>query len=203
MASNIRNGSVYTDDLAFFAPSLNTWNEKFLVNGKFNGTISNFTIKGLFLRNGSNTYASGDLELKGLPNVAKSTITLSHANVQTNSREISFIYPKISKITKPDLAALGNIHFVGDFSGTPNNLKAKGTFASELGGMYTDIALSFPAKAEPTYKGSVETQQFNLGKFLSIPNLGNVSFKGEIEGRSFQLDKVATNCERLFQCTDL
>jgi hypothetical protein len=40
--------------------------------------------------------------------------------------------------------------------------------------------------------GSVETQQFNLGKFLAIPNLGNVSFKGEVEGKSFQLDKVAT-----------
>ncbi|HYK47413.1 MAG TPA: translocation/assembly module TamB domain-containing protein [Parafilimonas sp.] len=192
MNADFRNGVINTNDLAFFAPSLNTWNERFLINGKFNGTVSHFKVENIFLSNGSNTYASGDLEMQGLPEISKTTITLNNANVQTNSREVSFLYPKISNIKTPDLAALGNTHFVGNFSGTPSTLKAKGTLASALGGMYTDLSLSFPKNAEPVYSGSVETQQFNLGKFLAIPNLGNVSFKGEVEGKSFQLDKVAT-----------
>jgi hypothetical protein len=192
MTVNIRNSSVYTDDIAFFAPGLRTWNERFLINGKFNGTVSDFTVKNLFLRNSTNTYASGDLAVKGLPDANKTTVILSHANVQTNNRDIAFIYPKISNIKTPDLTALGNIHFIGDFYGTSTNIKAKGTLSSALGGMYTDIALSFPPKTEPTYKGSVETQQFDLGKFLMIPDLGNVTFKGDVEGRSFQLDKIAT-----------
>lgn len=193
-----RNSIVFTNDVAYFAPGLKTWNEKFLVNGKFSGTVSDFNVKDLFLRNSNNTFVSGDLNVKGLPQTDKTIITLNKANIQTNSREIAGLVPSISTIKSPDLAALGNVHFVGDFTGTIHSVNAKGALSSSLGGMYTDLILSFPTKAQPSYKGSVETQQFNLGKFLSVPNLGNVSFKGDVEGSSFQLGKISTRLNGTF-----
>ncbi len=198
MKAVLHNSSVFTDDVAYFAPGLSKWNEKFLVNGNFSGTVSDFNIKNLFVRSSNNTFLSGDLAVRGLPDVNKAGITLKQANVQTNSREISFIVPKMSTIKSPDLAALGNVHFVGNFRGTLHNINAKGALSSALGGMSADLVLSFPSKAQPTYKGSVETQQFNLGKFLLAPNLGNVSFKGDIEGTSFQLDKISTKINGKF-----
>ena len=198
MKAVLRNSSVSTDDVAYFAPGLNKWNEKFLVNGKFAGTVSDFNIKNLFVRSSNNTFVSGDLAVKGLPDTNKTSITLKQANVQTNSREIAFIVPKISTIKSPDLAALGNVHFVGNFSGTLHNVNAKGALSSALGGMSADLVLSFPSNAQPTYKGIVETQQFNLGKFLLAPDLGNVSFKGDVEGSSFQLDKISTKLNGKF-----
>src|SRR6185436_17091719 len=129
---------------------------------------------------------------------SKIVIVLENANLQTNSREVAFVYPKITAIKSPDLAALGNVHFIGGFTATSSSIKARGTLASSLGGMYTDLALTFPSKAEPTYVGSVETKQFNLGKFLSIADLGNVSFKGKVEGRSFDLDKISTRINGSF-----
>lgn len=198
MKGSLKNSVVYSDDIAYFAPSLAKWNQRFLVSGNFNGTVNDFTVKSLFLKNGNNTYISGDLAAKNVTDASKTSITLSRANVQTNSREIAFIIPKIATIKSPDLAALGNVHFIGDFSATSSNIKTKGTLASALGGMFTDLALSFPSKAEPAYTGRVETTQFNLGKFLSIPDLGNVSFKGNVEGRSFQLGKIATKLNGSF-----
>lgn len=193
-----QNSNVSTNDLAYFVPSLHKWNEKLLVNGKFYGTISDFNIKNLFLRSNSNTFISGDLAVKGLPDVKKTTVVLQHANIQTNSREIAFIYPKISTIQSPDLVALGNVHFIGDVNGTMHNINAKGTLTSALGGMHTDIALTFVSNGQPSYKGSIETQQFNLGKFISSPDLGNISFKGDVEGTSFQLDKISTKLNGTF-----
>ncbi|HYJ64542.1 MAG TPA: hypothetical protein VEV62_12415, partial [Parafilimonas sp.] len=198
MKAVLHNSTVFTNDVAYFAPGLNKLNEKFLVNGRFSGTVSDFNIKNLFVRSSNNTFLSGDLAVRGLPDANNASITLKQANVQTNSREISFIIPKMSTIKSPDLAALGNVHFVGNFRGTLHNINAKGALSSALGGMSADLVLSFPSKAQPTYKGSVETQQFNLGKFLLAPNLGNVSFKGDIEGSSFQLDKISTKLNGKF-----
>ena len=192
MKVNLKNSLVYSEDIAYFTPALDKWNERFLMNGNFNGTVSDFTVKNIFLRNGNSTYVSGDLAVKNITDADKRTISLVNANVQTNTREIAFIFPGIIHIKSPDLVALGNVHFIGAFNGTSSNIKAKGTLASALGGMFTDIALSFPKRGEPAYTGSVQTKQFDLGKFLSVPDLGNVSFNGKIEGSSFKLDKIAT-----------
>ncbi|HEY2726285.1 MAG TPA: hypothetical protein VGI61_03870, partial [Parafilimonas sp.] len=192
MKANIKSSLVYSDDVAYFAPALAKWNERFLMNGNFNGTVKDFTVKNLFAKNGVSTYVSGQLAVKNITETSKANINLTNANVQTNSREIAFIFPKISTIKSPDLAALNNVHFIGDVNVTSTNIKTKGTLASALGGMYTDISLSFPKNTEPAYVGSIQTKQFNLGKFLSVADLGNVSFDGKIEGKSFKLDKIAT-----------
>lgn len=198
MKVNMHNSLVFTDDIAYFAPGLKPWNEKFLANGKFNGTVSNFTVQHLFVRSGSNTFVSGELAVKGLPDKNFTAINLLRANVQTNSREVGFILPKISTIKSPDLAALSNVHFIGDLTGTLHNVDAKGMLSSALGGMSLNLALAFPSNAEPTYKGTIKTQQFNLGKFLLANDLGNVSFTGDIEGSSFQLDKISTKLNGQF-----
>ncbi len=192
MKANIKNSLVYSDDVAYFAPSLSKWNDRFLMNGYFNGTVSDFTVKNLFIKNGNNTYASGNLAVKDITESNKITVVLNNANVQTNSHEIAFIVPKIATIKSPDLAALGNVHFVGAFSATSTSVKAKGTLASALGGMNTDISLLFPKKGEPAYTGVIQTQQFNLGKFIDVPDLGNVTFNGKVQGSSFVLDKIST-----------
>jgi hypothetical protein len=192
MKASIKNSLVYSDDVAYFAPPLAKWNERFLLNGNFNGSVKDFTVKNLFAKNGINTYVSGQLAVKNITEASKTNISLTNANVQTNSHEIAFIFPKIATIKSPDLAALGNVHFIGDVNITSTNIKTKGTLASALGGMYSDISLSFPKNAEPSYIGSIQTKQFNLGKFLSVADLGNVTFNGKVEGTSFKLDKANT-----------
>ncbi len=194
MKSSIMRSLVSTDDIAYFAPALINWKERFLVNGNFYGTVSDFDVRNIFLKNGYNTYASGDLHVKDVTDVAKADFTLTNANLQTNSREISFIFPGITKVNSPNLAALGNVHFVGKVNFKTKNavINANGNLASALGGMSTNLAMSFPKKSEPTYKGTVQTQQFNLGKFLSVPDLGNVTFNGTVEGRSFKIGNIST-----------
>lgn len=194
MRSNIRHSIVSTDDIAYFAPALINWKEKFLVNGDFNGTVSDFFVQNVFLKNGYNTYASGNLHVKDVTDPSKSDFTLSNANLQTNSREISFLFPDIAKVKSPDLTALGNVHFVGTVNFKTKNavINANGALASALGGMSTNLAMAFPKNAEPTYKGNVRAKQFNLGKFLSVPDLGNVTFNGTVEGRSFKIGNIST-----------
>ncbi|HRI20866.1 MAG TPA: hypothetical protein PLA68_07920, partial [Panacibacter sp.] len=196
--ANIKNTEIHSDDIAFFAPQLKDWKQQVSMSGKFHGTIENFNVQNLFMRSSANTYASGNFSMKGLPDIDKTFITLGNANVQTNNKEMAFIYPDIKTITNPDMAALGNIRFLGNFSGTIHNFKAKGNISSLLGGLYTDINLILPEKGEPAYKGIIQSQAFNIGKFIDVRSLGQMSFDGKIDGKSFALNRAKTTVDGTF-----
>jgi len=192
MDAHFRNAQVSTDDIAYFAPDLSSWKRSASISGKYYGTVANFSIKDLFLKTGGNTYVSGNLTMKGLPNVNKTSINITNANIQTNSSDISFLYRPILKITSPNLAALGNVRFTGTVGGKLTSYNIDGNLSTFLGAVYTKITLSFPVKGEPTYKGNIQTKQFNLGKFVNTPLLGNIGFSGDIDGYSFSLDTIKT-----------
>ena len=198
MDARFRNSSVNSDDIAFFAPELTNWKQKASISGKFFGTVEDFKVNDIFLRTGPNTYATGDLTMKGLPDINKTFITLTNGIVQTNNREIDFLYPGIATMGTPDMAALGNVLYRGDFRGTINKFSTKGTLSSMLGGLYADISMNLPQKGEPSYKGNIQTKQFDLGRFVKVGSLGRMSFKGKIEGSSFELDKARTTLDGNF-----
>lgn len=200
--ARIKNSVISSNDIAFFAPALSDWNKTADINGKFAGTIEDFKVDDLFLRTGPNMYASGNLTMKGLPAIKKTQINLSDAVIQTNNNEVAFLYPGIKKISNPDFAALGNVLFRGNFSGTVNDFTAKGNISTLLGGLYSDLNLKLPVKREPTYSGNIQTRQFDFGKFLEVSSLGKASFKGKIEGRSFILDKTKTTLDGTFDSLD-
>ena len=196
--ANIKNTEINSDDIAYFAPLLGTWNTSANMSGRFYGKLDNFKVGNLFLRTSGNTYLSGNLTMKGLPDIDKTLITLSNANIQTNNKEIAFIYPDIKDITSPDLTALGNIKFAGNFTGTIHNFTAKGNISSLLGGLYSNINLNLPEKGEPSYKGNIETKAFDLGKFIGESSLGKVSFIGKIDGKSFAINRAKTTLDGTF-----
>jgi len=198
MDARFRNSSVSSDDIAYFAPELSSWNQKAAFSGKFYGTVDDFKVDNVFLRTSLNTYATGDLTMKGLPYIDKTIITFDNAIVQTNNKEISFLYPDLATITSPNMAALGNVLYRGNFKGTINKFTTTGTLSSLLGGMYADINMNFPKKGEPSYAGNVTTKQFDLGKFVNVSSLGKMSFKGKVEGTSFDLNKARTSLDGTF-----
>lgn len=198
MDARFKNAQVNSDDIAYFAPDLSTWHRQATIGGHFTGTVSDFKIANFFLRTSTNTYVSGNLVMKGLPDVDKTSINLTNAVVQTNNSEISFLYPPLKTLTDPNMAALGNVRFLGDVSGTLVNYNINGTLSTLLGGIYTKLTLSFPHTGEPVYKGHIETQQFNLGKFISADNIGNIGFAGDIDGYSFALSKIKTSINGKF-----
>lgn len=198
MDVHIKNAVVSSDDVAFFAPELSEWNKTAGINGKFHGTVDNFKVDDLFMRTGPNMYASGTLTMKGLPDIDKTIITVDNANVLTNNEEIAFLYPDIKTIKTPDFSTLGNILYRGNFKGTINDFTATGNISSKLGGVYSSVNMKFPKRGEPYYKGNIQTQQFDLGKFIDVSSLGQISFKGKIEGRSFDVTKAKTTLDGNF-----
>ncbi len=199
MDAKFKDSKVNSDDIAYFAPDLKDWKKEVAISGKFLGTVADFNVKDLFLRSAGTTYISGDLAMKGLPYIDKTTILFSNGTIQTNQKDLAVVIPALKKIKEPNLKALGTILFRGNFDGTINNFKTIGTISSNIGAVEANIAMKFPNKGEPTYAGSLKTNHFNLGKFINNTQVGMIDFTGKINGSSFSISNMQTQLDGYFK----
>ncbi len=198
MDARFKNTKVNSDDIAFFAPDLKTWKKEVFVSGNFLGTVSDFHIKNFFIHSGGTTNIAGDLAMKGLPNIDKTVINFNQGYIKTNNVDMGIVIPALRRMNNPNLAALGNVLFRGNFNGTINNFKTVGVISTNIGGVDANVAMTFPKKGEPTYNGTLTTNRFNLGKFINSSDLGLISFKGKVKGSSFDLMKMKSSLDGAF-----
>ncbi len=198
MDARFKNSVVSSDDIAFFAPDLKSWKKQVTLNGKFTGTVTNFKVTDLFLRSGSDMYISGILAMKGLPDIHKTAISFTNGNLQTSYGDLITIIPSLKKMTTPDLAALGKLRFTGTYIGSIHDFLVNGNISTAIGSAYTNLNLKLPQNGEPSYKGVIITNQFNLGKFVHASSVGLINFNGTVDGSSFALSKLKTTLNGTF-----
>ena len=187
LEANFTNSDISSDDLGFFAPELKKWKRNFSINGNVTGTIDNLSGRGMLIRSG-NSYFDGDVAVKGLPYDVYLNLT-SH-ELRTNYTELSTIIPSLRTVTSPNLSALGNIHFTGNFTGFLKDFVTYGTLTTDLGTLVTDLHMQFPENNASLYSGKVTTNNFKLGRFIGDDQLGNISFNGNIAGKGFNAQNV-------------
>ncbi|MEN9598318.1 MAG: hypothetical protein RL596_629 [Bacteroidota bacterium] len=195
MVAKFNNARVHSDDIAFFTSELKNWKREALLSGNFKGTVADFKITGLNAKVGATTSATGILTMKGLPDIDKTNIGFNSGTLSTTIYDLGIFLPSLRKVTQPDLKALGNILYRGSFNGSINDFNTNGTVSTKLGGLKANLTMRFPRNAEPIYSGTLETNRFNIGKFLSVPTMGMIDFKGKVIGSSFDFAKLRTKIE--------
>ncbi len=199
MDARFNNSNINSDDVAFFAPSLKTWKKELNLSGNWLGTVANFKIEKLFAKEkGNGTTIAGTLAMKGLPDIDKTIISFADGNIKTNHQDLSAIIPSLKNVTTPNLDALGTILFTGNFNGTTSKFNTNGILSTALGNITTNLSMELPQKKDATYKGEIDINQFQLGKFLNEDKLGIVDFTGKFEGSSFDVAKLKTKFEGSF-----
>lgn len=182
MQANFDNAEIDSDDLAYFAPALKAWDRKIRISGSFRGTIDDLSGRNLVINAGNSTYVNGDISLTGLPNIDQTFIDFKSNDTRTNYSDVIRFVPAVRKITQPDLARLGNIHFTGSFTGFIRDFVTFGTIRTNLGSVTTDLNMKLPPGGEPIYSGNIATTGFRLGEFIHDPKIGLVSFSGVVKG---------------------
>ncbi|MDE3235930.1 MAG: translocation/assembly module TamB domain-containing protein [Bacteroidota bacterium] len=196
MDAKFKDAKVYSDDIAFFAPELKSWKQEATVSGIFLGTVADFNVKNLFIKSGGKSYVSTPhYSMKGLPYLDKTIIDFSNGTIKTNYSDVASFAPVVKDVKVPDLVALGDILFKGDFKGTFINFSTNGVLTSSLGGVTANVTMQLPKRKDATYSGSITTNHFNIGKFLETDQLGYVDFSGKISGSNFSVDKLKTSIE--------
>ncbi|MEJ7627320.1 MAG: translocation/assembly module TamB domain-containing protein [Ferruginibacter sp.] len=192
--ANFQESELHSDDLAFFAPALKSWNRMFYLQGTAKGTVDNFIASGMKIRSG-NTFVDGRIAMRGLPDIKSTFIDFTANDFRTTYNELTAIAPALKKVKKPQLSKLGNIRYKGNFTGFLNDFVAYGTIASNLGSITADINMKLPTQGVPGYSGKLSTRGFKLGQFINNPQLGTISLNGNINGKSFALATLNANFE--------
>ncbi len=199
MQARFKNSYINSDDIAYFSSDLKTWKKELQLDGNFFGTVSDFKFNNLLAKEKNNgTIISGDLTMKGLPNIDNTIIGFNNGNIKTNHKDLSAIIPSLKNVKSPNLAALGTISFTGNFNGTTSNFNTNSTINTALGSFSTVINMILPKKEEATYNGKINLIQFNLGKFLNENQLGIIEFDGKFNGYSFNINKLKTKLDGFF-----
>jgi hypothetical protein len=186
------NSSVTSNDIAFFAPALKSWNRTFDIKGNAKGTIDNLITKNMLIKSG-NTLIDGDIALRGLPDLNETFIDFKSNNLVTNYADLTSLVPALKKVTQPDLYKLGNISFKGNYTGFINDFVTYGTLNTNMGTVIADINMKLLPTQPATYSGKISSQGFKLGQFIKSPLLGSVALDGNVKGSGFTLKDLKAN----------
>lgn len=185
MEGHFKNATISSEDLAYFAPDTKDWNQHFVINGNVSGKVEDLTALNFEITSGKDNFLSGDLSMRGLPDINSTFMDLRIRDMKTNYGELTKMIPALKKVTQPDLSSFGNIRYQGSFTGYFNDFVTFGVLSTSIGVLNTDLHLKVPARAVPFFSGKVSTTGFNIGRFLKDSMMGQAAFQGTVSGKGF------------------
>lgn len=187
--ANLDSSVVSTQDLSFFAPSLKDWFETYSVWGKFKGTVDDFRVNRFRLLTQRNSFLTGNVGFRGLPEVDSTKMELLLKPSFVNPEDLKFY---AGKDAADILSMLGTFDISGTYTGTFKDFYTKATLHSGLGSLTVDMNMSLKEDLQTsTYQGKLATQNFNLGKLLKEPEkVQKIDIAGSFSGKGFALNKA-------------
>jgi len=205
LEGHFSKATISSDDIAFFAPQLKTWEKNIKIDGDVKGAVDDISSKDLEVWAGNSTYVHGAVSLVGLPNINETLINIDAEDLRTTYTDAVSLIPAIRNIETPDLNKLTYLNFKGTYTGFISDFVTYGTIQTNLGTLQTDLNMKFPKNGEPVYAGKISTNGFQLGSFINSPYLGLVDFHGSVKGKGFKwetLDMTVDGTVRRIQYND-
>lgn len=175
------------DDLAQFTNELDHIGRQVRFDGRFRGSVSDLKVRDFIIGLDEHTWIEGKLDMIGLPDFSSTFIDLNVSRMETLKSELDRIpippFDEKKLLETPDnFAALGKLGFSGKFTGFPSDFVAFGTLNTAIGSIKTDLKLQEQDK-DYTYSGSLNTKNFDLGKFYNSKDLGRLTSRLRLQGK--------------------
>lgn len=176
---------IHVGDLLIIAPVLqeqellmHNQNETLTFSGNVRGILNDMSVRSM---NAGIAGLSihGDLHTYDLTVTGKQRLKLNVSNSFFSAEKIMQILPQVKL---PEFVSkLGQIQFVGQFDGNPNDFLAAGNFTTDLGAVGLDLDMNLlNTMAGGDFKGKVTTTNFDIGTLLSNQKLGRVTMSGRV-----------------------
>lgn len=191
LEGDFKDATVSSDDIAFFAPALDSWKTDFQVSGRASGPIANLSGSDMDIRALGATELSGEFRMRGLPDIYNTFIDFQAEKLRTTGRDIERFVPGLSAKAGIDLGKLTSLSFSGSYTGFIEDFVAYGDFRTNLGDLHSDLNMKFGSRHPvPVYSGKISATHFDLGKLLSDSLLGPVTLQAKVDGSGFSLDAL-------------
>lgn len=191
--ATVRPSVIQLADVACFVPSIKGMDNAFVVSAQVNGPVNALELTDINAYYQDNTALYGRLNIYDIANKERDLrFDADIKNSVVNLSEMTdFLLPQGKKIPLPAMVTtLGNTHFNFAYKGTLSDFDSKVLLNSALGDM--DAAFTLRDKTESfAYEGHVNSNGFNLGKFLNKSDLlGNVVLNTEFSGTALPKSKT-------------
>lgn len=180
-------------DIGAFAPVMYVMKDRFKIEGKIKGTVSNFNAKDFRIAYGTETRFWGNIHAYGLPNVEETFVDLNIKDFVTNQEDIHSLNLPIAD-KNLDLPAFlknaGTYKLKGNFTGFYNDFVANARLRTDIGDLKTDLTLRKHKGVKGLfYTGEADVTGLQLDKlFKSNELLGSISLRADLNGRGFTLE---------------
>ena len=185
-------------DIGTFAPVMYVMKDRFKLEGKIKGTVSNFSAKDFRFAFGTETRFMGDIHAYGLPNVEETFVDLNIKDFITNQEDIhSLNLPTADTnlVLPAFLKNAGTYNLKGNFTGFYNDFVANANLHTDIGDLRTDLTLRRQKGVKGLlYTGEADINSLQLGRlFESKKMLGPITLRADLNGRGFTLaDAIVT-----------
>ena len=187
MYAKFKDSYIDKRDIAFFAGSVAQIPTNVRLDGKAEGTVSDFYVSNIHAV-GPNINFKGSGRITGLPDVDNTFFDLAAERLTTTGKEIIRIAPE-ANTDAIRWNELRTIDFTGNFKGTTKKFSADGLLKTNHGSADVDLILDLE-KNVPSYVGKVNAKKLHLGKILGRTDIGMVTANGTIKGAGFDFDNV-------------
>lgn len=185
LEGHFKNSTVYSKDIAYFAPELSTWNRLIKIDGNVKGTVDNLNAKDFVMESGKDTRLNGNIKMIGLPDLDSTYIDFKANDFRTTYSDLVAMAPSLKDVDAPKLSEISYLQFKGNFTGFLRDFVTYGTIQTNLGSITSDVNMKIPHKGAPVYSGKITTDKFDVGRLVEVDELGLVSFNGNIKGSGF------------------
>lgn len=187
-------------------PSLGNSTLGLYISGQVQGPVCDLRSNSLQVTSKSGeTFMDASVRMTGLPDIEQTMSVVEIKNCYTTSNDISRIVGSINGNSGipffKKLAPGIKYRFKGSLIGLPDDFVAHGSLTSKVGALDVDVLLKNDIALNGfVIKGSVESHDFNIGKVMSMPTVGNLGMNGAISalvtkrsGISLSIDSVRIN----------
>lgn len=180
-------------DIGAFAPVMYVMKDRFKIEGKIKGTVSNFNAKDFRIAYGTETRFWGNIHAYGLPNVEETFVDLNIKDFVTNQEDIHSMNLPIADtnlVLPAFLKNAGTYKLKGNFTGFYNDFVANARLHTDIGDLKTDLTLRKQKGVKGLlYTGEADVTGLQLDKlFKSNELLGPITFRADLNGSGFTLE---------------
>ncbi len=190
----LKNSKISLLEIAELNPGLKGINQTVNISGRIYGDLDDLKGKNLVLKTGKNTHAVLDFYINDITDTETMYLFLDLKQAQTTFSDVSnFKLPNnlnLEKLMFPEsFYEAGKLSFKGNFSGFLTDFVTFGTLESEMGTLTTDLSVIPEKEGSISYRGNIETVDFNIGQLLKNSVLGNITFDGKVDGNYNKTDQ--------------
>ncbi len=189
----VYHSTVSSSDVAHFAPAMEDWGVMVRdVSATVEGTVADMMVRVDNASFGQSSSLRGDVRLRGLPDVRRSTMNLDLKRLTTNEDDAARMLAGITGRHLPDRVlsmanAAGEIIGAGRFDGGFNTFDAELLLTTQSGNATLQAARRPLERVEgeaqrSSLTASADLRHMQLGHILQAPALGNITATATFDG---------------------